>query len=397
MLDIFQKAADYVENFYKSRGVTNLTYHNYHHTLTLLKRANSVFEAENFSPKDSAVVKLALLFSNTGYVTNYENPFEGSAQSLDDFSKIEEIDVATIDKAKDCIKAICYNSPENQLEEITSDIYYSDYGKKSYSKNSLLLKNEISAVSGETLSQENWTDMQIDSFTKHAYYSKFAKLEWESRKRKNLASLLKDQDKLVATGNKEKLKAKYKQKFKNESPERGIQTLYRVALRNHIKLSDIADTKANILLSVNAIIISLVLANLISKLNQPENRFMILPTIVFLVCSVVSMIMSIKATQPNITEANFSQQDLEDRKVNLAFFGNFHQMELEKYQNAFKHLIESREDVYNVLTKDLYFLGAVLSTKYKLLRYTYYVFMAGIVLSIVAFTLSFIYRDTITL
>ena len=70
---------------------------------------------------------------------------------------------------------------------------------------------------------------------------------------------------------KEKLKAYYK----NESPERGIQTMYRVSMRNHLKLSDIADTKANILLSVNAIIISLVIANLIPKLDNPTNDYLI--------------------------------------------------------------------------------------------------------------------------
>lgn len=41
------------------------------------------------------------------------------------------------------------------------------------------------------------------------------------------------------------MKAYYKAKYKSEDPDRSIQTLYRVALRNHIKLSDIADTKAN--------------------------------------------------------------------------------------------------------------------------------------------------------
>lgn len=397
MLELFKKASDYVENFYKSRGVSSLTYHNYHHTLSLLKRANGLFEAEKISAKDSAVVKMAILFSNTGYVINYEKPFEGSAKSLEDFSQIEDIEISLIDDAKECIRAICFNSPENELQEITSDIYFSNYGKKRYSKNSLLLKNEIASISGEEMNNDEWLQFQIDNFTKHSFYSKYAHQEWDSRKRKNLASLLKDQNKGVLTAHKEKMKAKFKQQFKNESPERGIQTLYRVALRNHIKLSDIADTKANILLSVNAIIISLVLANLISKLNQPDNRFMILPTIIFVACSVLSMIMSIKATQPNITKNDFSQKDLDNKKVNLAFFGNFHQMELDKYQEAFKHLIEKKEDVYNVLTKDLYFLGAVLNTKYRLLRFTYWVFMSGIVISIIAFTLSFIYRDTITL
>ena len=53
--------------------------------------------------------------------------------------------------------------------------------------------------------------------------------------------------------------------------------MFRVALRNHITLSDIADTKANILLSVNAIIISLVLSNLLPKLDNPSNHYLNFP------------------------------------------------------------------------------------------------------------------------
>ena len=172
--------------------------------------------------------------------------------------------------------------------------------------------------------------------------------------------MLNDKSKLRQLDNKEELKAKYKAKYKNDSPERSIQTLYRVALRNHIKLSDIADTKANILLSVNAIIISLVLANTVSKLNDPANRFMILPTIVFLVFSIISMIMSIKATQPNVTRGEFTKKDLREKNVNLAFFGNFHKMELEKYQSAFISLIKNKKDVYNYYVTHILYLCLVL-------------------------------------
>ncbi|HKJ06790.1 MAG TPA: Pycsar system effector family protein, partial [Flavobacteriaceae bacterium] len=178
---------------------------------------------------------------------------------------------------------------------------------------------------------------------------------------------------------------------------RGIQTLYRVALRNHIKLSDIADTKANILLSVNAIIVSLVIANLIAKLNDPMNRFLIAPTLFFVALCIVSMILAIKVTQPSITRGEFTPEDLEKKRVNLAFFGNFHKMELEKYQKAFSSLIKNKEDVYSTLTKDLYFLGIVLDRKYRLLYYTYYAFIVGIVLSVLAFSIAFALRDSITL
>ncbi|MEM8848209.1 MAG: Pycsar system effector family protein, partial [Bacteroidota bacterium] len=155
------------------------------------------------------------------------------------------------------------------------------------------------------------------------------------------------------------------------------------------KLSDIADTKANILLSVNAIIISLVLANLIPKLDNPSNTYLIYPTLIFIVFSVVSMVLSILATRPNVTSGKFTKQDVEEKKVNLLFFGNFHKMNLDEYEWALQELVKDKEYVYSSLTKDLYFLGLVLDKKYKILRLTYNIFMVGMIVSVIAFGIAF--------
>ncbi len=178
-------------------------------------------------------------------------------------------------------------------------------------------------------------------------------------------------------------------KNKIELPERGIETMFRVALRNHITLSDIADTKANILLSVNAIIISVALSNLIPKLDNPSNSYLIYPTLIFLAFTVASIVLSVLATRPNVTRGKFSKEDVANQKVNLLFFGNFHQMSLSDFEWAMGEMMQDRDYLYGSLTKDLYFLGLVLNRKYGLLRTTYTVFMIGIVISVISFAVSF--------
>ena len=182
-----------------------------------------------------------------------------------------------------------------------------------------------------------------------------------------------------------------KAKYKSESPDRGIQTLFRVTLKNHLTLSDIADTKANILLSVNAIIISVALSNLIPKLDNPSNTYLIYPTVIFVLFSVISMILAVFATRPNITTGKFTKEDVKQKKVNLLFFGNFHQMSLNEYEWAIQELVKDKEYIYSSLTKDLYFLGLVLDRKYKILRMTYTIFIIGIVISVLAFGIAFRY------
>lgn len=397
MIELFKKASNFVSNYYKTENVEQLTYHNYYYTLKVLKRANKLFESEDLSALDASVINFALLFSNTGFLKNYKNPYYTSQVIVDEFFKSTTIELYLKNDVKECIKILETKKPKNKIQEIVLDIYFSDYGIKKYTKYNSLLRKEIAAMTGSKMSASQWLSHEIEAMMSHSFYSDYAKSQWQGRKQKNLSRLLRQQNSLKNTKSKEKMKAYYKAKYKSEDPDRSIQTLYRVALRNHIKLSDIADTKANILLSVNAIIISLVLANLLSKLDNPTNRYMILPTIVFVIFSIISMIMSIKATQPNITRGEFTEKDLKNKDVNLAFFGNFYKMEFERYQTAVSNLIKNKADVYYTLTKDLYFLGSVLDTKYRLLRNTYYVFMAGTIVSVIAFTIAFIYRNVATI
>ena len=172
-------------------------------------------------------------------------------------------------------------------------------------------------------------------------------------------------------------------------PERGIETMFRVTLKNHIALSTIADTKANILLSVNAIIVSLALSNLLPKLDNPSNHHLVIPTIIFVSFTVASVVLSVLATRPNVTSGKFTKEDVRAKKVNLLFFGNFHKMSLVNFEWAMNEMMKDKDYLYSSMTKDLYFLGLVLDKKYKILRITYTVFMTGIIVSVLAFAISF--------
>ena len=275
--------------------------------------------------------------------------------------------------------------PENLLEKIMKDADSSHLAKKSFLTASELLRVELSSLGIAHYTIDEWRRENIRFLNNsHRFYTDYAIENWQSRKDKNLKKLIKAKKKSKKLVKKESLKAKYK----GNLPDRGIQTLYRVTLRNHIKLSDIADTKANILLSVNAIIISLALANLIPKLDNPSNDYLIYPTALFVIFSVVSMVMSILATKPNVTSGQFTEEEVTSKKVNLLFFGNFHKMQLDQYQWAMKELIKDKDYIYSSLTKDLYFLGVVLERKYRLLRWTYTVFMIGMILSVVLFAVA---------
>ena len=108
-----------------------------------------------------------------------------------------------------------------------------------------------------------------------------------------------------------------------------------------------------------------------------------------LMFSVISIVFAILSTRPKVTSGVFTRKDIDERKINLLFFGNFYKMPLDEYQWAMNEMMKDREYLYNSMIKDLYFLGLVLNRKYKLLRITYNVFMFGIILSFFAFVYAF--------
>ncbi|UZO81090.1 DUF5706 domain-containing protein [Aquimarina sp. ERC-38] len=391
MSTLLSKSENYVFELFKERLARTYLYHNFLHTQRVVESTQEIIEHTVLTDDEKCILMVAAWFHDTGYVQGAQGHEKVSADIAAEFLKKEGKDENFIQEVAKCIRATKFDSePTSKLEEIIRDADSSHFAKEYYSKVSELLRQELKLQDITTFSPKEWRLENIKMFTEcHQYYTRYAIENWEPKKNEHLVSLLKKKKKNKKKDDKEELKAKLKAKYKEESPERGIQTLFRVTLRNHIKLSDIADTKANILLSVNAIIISLALANLIPKLDSPTNRHLMIPSLVLVLFSVASVILSIMSTQPKVTSGEFTKEQVKNKEVNLLFFGNFHKMPFEQYQWAINEILLDKSYVYEMLTKDLYLLGIVLNKKYKLLKITYVVFTIGIILSVLAFIIAF--------
>lgn len=382
---LVEKTKSYVFDLLNKELPGSFIYHNYTHTKRVWKSTREIIDHTDLTEREAEILELAALLHDVGYTVTRDGHEEESVKIATAFLKKHGADENLIEKVNACIMDTKFkDTPHSRLGEIIRDADSSHFGKEYFEEASEFLRKELELQNVDSYTPDEWLDENINVLSKkHSYYTDYALKNWQKTKEDNLSNLIKDKKKKSEKLKKEEMKAMYKAKYKNDNPERSIQTFYRTALRNHIKLSDIADTKANILLSVNAIIISLVLANLISKLDT--NSYLIYPTALFTLSCIVSMILSIIATRPNVTSGEFTKEDVEKKDVNLAFFGNFHKMKLSDYQWAINELLQDKDYVYNSLTKDLYFLGVVLQRKYKILRITYTVFMVGIILSVIAF------------
>ena len=259
--------------------------------------------------------------------------------------------------------------PANQLEKIIKDADLSSLGKKSYLKRAAELRAEWEKTCECQYTDKEWLELNIDFLSNHTYYTTEAKEKFEEQKQKNIEKLVEE-----------------KEKLKDFKLGRGVETMFRVALPNHIQLSAIADNKANIMLSINAIIISIVLSALMPKFDK--NPHLIIPFIILILVCVATIILATISTLPKITKGQSTKKQIQNKEANLLFFGNFHDMPYGDFEFGIQELIKDQDYLYASLSKDLHSLGKVLHKKYKYLNWCYKVFMIGITVGAIAFMIA---------
>lgn len=389
-MNLIEQSEDFVSNLLKDKLSNLYSYHNFNHTFTVVTAVKELCKKEDVEGDDKEALLVAAWFHDAGYVEGYENHEKSSTKIAADFLREKGKSEDFIALVSSLILATVKEyEPKTHLEKIIRDADYAHLMGEEYTTTCELLRLELKNTGIVSFSNAEWTRENLNFLlNKHRFYTDYALRKWQPLKEKNLLLI---QKKI----NKQELKAaaaieeENKKKEKLEKPDRGIDTLFRVTLGNHTRLSGIADSKANILLSVNAIIISIALSSIIPKLDSPKNAHLVIPTFIMLMSSVITIIFAILSTRPKVTSGFFTRGDVEAKKVNLMFFGNFYKMPLEDYDWAMNEMMKDRDYLYSTMIKDLYYLGLVLQRKYNLLRIAYNFFMFGLIITVISFVIAF--------
>ena len=160
--------------------------------------------------------------------------------------------------------------------------------------------------------------------------------------------------------------------------ERGVETLFRLVSKNQYTLNTMIDRKSNILISINALILSIILGTVYSQLDSDPH--LIYPVVLMLLTNLISIAFAIFATRPELKHG-------EEKTKNLLFYGNFNELEEEDYVKQMTGLMYQGDELYKTIAKDTFHLGKTIDKKFKLLRKSFHVFLAGIILSVIAFIL----------
>lgn len=394
-LDIIDKSAAKVKAEYAGSAIHHLHYHNWPHTQLVWQHAKELASnSTSVTPEEKEALELAAIYHDVGHAFGSNKHEEDSTvyaeKALLEWSYPKE----KIVLVQSLIMATKMGyEPQTELEKIMKDadlahLKNTDYIKTTYCD----LYKELKATHKKNMSQFEWAKMCYGFIKNHCFFTDYAKANYAEGKQKNLEKIEEMlEENTGAMGiepilEEKKKKPSKKKKEKANLPEKGVETMFRTALRNHMTLSTIADSKANTLISVNAIIISIVLSALFPKMDS--NPFLIYPGLSLLAFSIVVIIIAILSTVPKTTHGHLSRLEIEKKQGNLLFFGNFHKMELPDYEWGIGEIMQDKDYLYKTMTRDLFFLGKVLNKKYTLLRYAYYLFIGGLLISVAMFVFS---------
>lgn len=376
-MEQIEKATKYISKFFEQKIDSKYEYHNLDHTLSVLSAVQKISQKSNLTKEDHLAVQFAALFHDIGFVEGPEDHEQRSAQIAETYLLRNGFEKSLINKVKSCILATRMDAvTSEQLAQILQDADMSGLASKKFFEITERLRRERNNIESQKISKKQWDLTNIKFLKNCSYKTKAASELFTSEKDKNLDSLIKRHN--------EKVKKTDKKIAEEQSisTNKSAQTQFKTALRNHIDLSNIADNKANIMISVNALILTVALPFLIDK--SIDNYHFLLPTVIMSIVCLVSMIFATLATRPIKMHGNTSMEQIKQNKSNLFFFGNYHKMDYQDYKIGVEHVLRDSKALDDSIIRDLFYLGKSLGGKFENLRLCYNIFMFGISLTVLS-------------
>jgi predicted metal-dependent HD superfamily phosphohydrolase len=396
---LVKQAQAYLEPKLTTELDPRLTYHTLAHTEYVVKQARNLAADASLAPDTTEDLLLAAWFHDTGYLDTYDGHEYKSMARAADWLQAQGYDAARIEVVKNLIRATHRNEKaETELEKMLSDADMSNLAADDFRARAELIRTEWELVLNKSYSNPDWAELQLNFMLAHKYQSDAGKDRYKEALKTNIEE---QRDQLK----KAEKKAKKKEKKATDTfaePKRGIETMFRTMYSNHMKLSDMADKKASMMIQLNAVILSVIITYFGAKSsvlaptgNASFIRILAVPMGVLLLTALGSVTSAILSAQPDVTSFNWLKKNPEiatNRRVNLLFFGQFTKLSLQHFQEGMRELMRQKDTLYNNMVTDVYYLGEVLDRKYKLLRVSYSIFMVGLILTALSFGIVLAYK-----
>jgi predicted metal-dependent HD superfamily phosphohydrolase len=381
---IVKDAEEYVFNLFRDKLPGDYVYHNFNHTSTTVKACKKLSKSYNMTSRDYEVLLLAAWFHDTGYINAYLGHEEESVKIMKAYlqgnypdDNIKEIEALILSTKFQTV-------PDGSMQEILHDADYISLGSKNFNMRAELLQIEWERILNKIYTEDEWAEIQLKFLIDTSFKTEDAVLIYNEQRLENIIQ----QRKKIEEKQSRLLKEAEKTQAKPVKEGRGIETLYRSVYDYHINLTSIADNKANMMISINTIIISIVITLFgtgftFSTQSEFSSVRFVFPMAFLLLTSLLTVVFAILSARPNVT--NKEKYELNKKDSSILFFGNFAQLQLKEFVDRIEELKKEKDELYNSMSVDIYYLGSVLVKKYRYLSWSYNIFMFGMVFCAVGF------------
>ena len=418
--DLILKAEEFINALFRDKLSPKLVYHNFAHTANTAGYARKIAKKSGLSDDELEIVTLASWFHDAGYIEAYKGHEDRSIAIAETFLNENNYPEEKIRNVVNCILATRMpQSPKNEMEQALCDADLIHLGLEDFFDYSDLLKTEWENNGIIKVDDAGWHKISVELLSSHKYFTEYARRKFEQQKTLNLIKAQKEykkkldkieeeagknaklefekqkleleKEKLILKKNDDRFELdKEKLAMKKEAAkvaERGVETMFRNTVRTHVEFSAMADSKANIMISINTLIIGIIVTGLLRKLV--EYPYLTIPTFILMTVCLICIVFAVFVTRPKITSGLFTREDIKMKKTNLLFFGNFFNMPLVDFEWGMNELMHDKDYLYSSMIKDFYFLGQVLGRKYRNLRICYNIFMYGLIIAVLAYVIAF--------
>ena len=170
-----------------------------------------------------------------------------------------------------------------------------------------------------------------------------------------------------------------------EDPRPQLDHLIRQTRHNLVSFSQMADTKAQILLSLSSVILSLSL----TQIQDPRLTLTIAGLDIFLLIAIYLALLTVIG---KVKVFNRRKHSVTDRDYSPLFFGNYGDIPYPEYAEHFAEILNDSDATYEIMVKDIYYSGVyLLTTKYRYMRLSYMFFFAGLIVAVIIYFLQNIF------
>ena len=309
------ESENYISALLGQKLAANFIYHNFSHALRIKKYADTIGKQTGLTADEMNILRICALFHGAGYVNSYEQYNEESMLIASAYLAGQGLDQQTTGHVSDIIRALKQpQDPKDKIAEVLCDADMMYIATENAIEQIDLLYEETAMLKPNFKKRLAFEKQCIHSFTTHTYFTEYGKTVLQPIKEAAVRRLADRQQRRKLLEKKKESLAK-----KGITYSRGVDTMFRVTARNQINLNSIADNKSNILISVNAIIISIIITMLAGNIGNMSQD--IVPILVFLIICLVTIIIAIMSTRPNLVNNKFTKEDIKNKSVDLTFSG----------------------------------------------------------------------------